>query len=128
MREEILHSQLLVKGGSAHPIVHLFAQLMEIQVAQNAYYQISTYGPLLKGDDLKQLMHVHDANGVQVQHQLPEDKANYNIAQIEGRNKSNMIEIKLGHGFMTLYPQLVSSHKGRLPSENLTLTILQGVF
>lgn len=81
MKEETLHSQLLVREGSAHPIVYSFAQLIEIQVGPNPYYQISIYGPVLIGDDLKQLMHAHDANGVQVQHQLPEDKAKYNIAQ-----------------------------------------------
>lgn len=86
MREETLHSQLLMKGESAHQIVYLFAQLMEIQSAPSAYHQISTYGPLLKGDDLKQPMHAHDANGVQVQHQIPEDKANYDtVRKILGR-------------------------------------------
>lgn len=80
MREETLHSQLLVQGGFEHRIEHLFAHLMGFQVVPDAYYQVSTYGPLLKGDDLKRPMHAHDANGVQVQCQLPEtDKANYNI-------------------------------------------------
>lgn len=74
MREETLHSQLLDQGGSAHLIVHLFAQMVGIQDAPNASYQTSTYGPSLKGDDLKQPRHAHDANGVQVQHLIPENK------------------------------------------------------
>lgn len=81
MREETLHSQLLVKGGSAHLTVYLSVQLTEIQLALAAYHQISTYGPLLKGGDLKQPMPGPDANGVQVQHLLPEDKVNYDTVQ-----------------------------------------------
>lgn len=105
MREETLRSQLLVQGESAHLIGHLFAHLME--------FQTSTYESWLRGDDLKQPMHAHDVNDVQVQCQLPKTNKQciYHVANRTERNLSNR--------FITSYTklQLYPPRQDRIISE-----------